>query len=67
MVEWFLRQAKSELIELADFTNDECHLNRLDELVSIVSQLIIQNVKSPKQVCRKRRIDDMRKTLQKLH
>ena len=50
-----------------DVTNTECQLNGLDKLVSIVSQLIIQNVKSPKQVCRKKRIDDMRKRLQKLH
>ena len=52
MVESFLRQVKFELIELADFTNAECQLNRLDELVSIVSKLIIQNIKSPKQACR---------------
>ena len=54
-------------LELDDVTNTECQLNGLDKLVSIVSQLIIQNVKSPKQVCRKKRIDDMRKRLQKLH
>ena len=66
-MEWFFRQAKFELLELADVTNAEDQLNGLDELVSIVSQLIIQNVKSPKQFCRKRRIDDLRKTLQKLH
>ena len=54
-------------LELDDVTNTECQLNGLGKLVSIVSQLIIQNVKSPKQVCRKKRIDDMRKRLQKLH
>ena len=45
-----------------DVTNDECQLNELDKLVLIVSQLIIQSVKSPKQVCRSKSIDAMRIT-----
>ena len=40
-----------------DVTNDECQLNGLNKLVSIVSRLIIQSVKLPKQVCRNKSID----------
>ena len=43
-------------------TNDECQLNGLNKLVSIVSQFIIQSVKLPKQVCWNKRIDAMRNT-----
>ena len=42
--------------------NDECQLNELDKLVLIVSQLIIQSVKSPKQVCQSKSINAMRIT-----
>ena len=45
-----------------DVTNDECQLNGLNKLVSIVSQLIILSVKSPKQICRNKSIDAMRNT-----
>ena len=45
-----------------DVTNDECQLNGHNKLVSIVSQLIIQSVKSPKQVCRNKNADATRNT-----
>ena len=45
-----------------DVTNDECQLNGLNKLVSIVSQLVIQSVKSPKQVSWNKIIDAMRNT-----
>ena len=45
-----------------DVTNDECLLNGLNKLVSIVSQLIIQIAKSPKVVCWNKNIDVMRNT-----
>ena len=45
-----------------DVANDECQLNGLNKLVSVVSQLIIQSVKSSKQVCWNKSIDAMRST-----
>ena len=45
-----------------DVTNDECQLIGLKKLVSIVTQLIIPSVKSPKQICRNKSIDAMRNT-----
>ena len=45
-----------------DNTNDECQLNGLNKLASIVSQLVIQSVKSPKQVSWNKIIDAMRNT-----
>ena len=43
-----------------DVTNDECQLNRLNKLVLIVSQFIIQSFKLPKQAYRNKSIDAMR-------
>ena len=46
-----------------DVTNDdECQLNGLNKLVSVVSQLVIQRLKSPKQVYPNKSIDAMRNT-----
>ena len=45
-----------------DVTSDECQLNVLKKLVSIVSQSIIQKVKLPKQFCQKKSIDAMKNT-----
>ena len=43
-----------------DVTNDECQLNRLNKLVLIVSQLIIQSFKLSKQAYRNKSIDTVR-------
>ena len=62
MVEWFLRKLNLNFLGPVDVTNDECQLNGLVKLVSVVSQLIIQSVKSPKQVCRNKSIGAIRIT-----
>ena len=45
-----------------DVTRDECQLNELNKLISVVSQLIIQSVKLPNQVCQNKCINAMRNT-----
>ena len=45
-----------------DVTNDECQLNELSKLVSVVSQFIIQSGKLPIQVCWSKSVDAMRNT-----
>ena len=53
---------ESNFLGPVDVTNAECQLNELDKLVSIVIQLIIQSVKSPKQACRNKITDPMKNT-----